>query len=469
MSCLILLLISSVYAVSDVKITPSNPKVGDIITITGKANPNEDINCQAWFEISPSIVIQPYFLHKMYNVEIPSTPNAFKVIGENVDRLYINIKMGIWVTKSATANSDGIAVISKSNVPAGTYDMEIGGTIKDPSKPVKLKIIASTTIKADENGNFKYSYKANNIPEGTVVHLNIGGVSRDVLIGGDTPTPPTTVTDNTTTTDKVLDKEPPKIIVLSPSKREFNTDKVDFDIIVEDKSSYSVKIYLNGKEIKYKKEDNHLFGTLYLNPGENELKIEAEDKFNNKNEVILKLIYTYNKISENKEEQSNKNTNEIKEIISEKKTEKNNNQENIVYGTVIKKVGNATLIIEDGTKISKEGEINIEEVPIPNTTISYLITPEDAEFSKPLELRIKIKNKNISVLYYDKSLNSWINVPYTIDEGEVIIKINKGGYYAIKELNLNDDKSSIFDNIRNTFVVFFNIILLIIKMIFGFI
>ncbi|AEH07283.1 hypothetical protein [Methanothermococcus okinawensis] len=179
-----LFLINSNCAISSIFINPYIPNIDDNITLTGMANPNEDINCQAWFEVNP-MVSPPYYGYIMNNVEIPNTPNNFKVIGENVNDLSISVKMGIWVTKSANANSEGIATVSQSNVPTGTYDIKIWGTVKDTSKPIKLKIIASTTVKADDNGNFKYSYKViNAIPKTTILHLTVGNISKNISIAG---------------------------------------------------------------------------------------------------------------------------------------------------------------------------------------------------------------------------------------------------------------------------------------------
>lgn len=470
-------LMSSVYAVSDIQITPSNPKVGDTITITGTANPNEAINCQAWFEVNPAIS-EPYYGYLMYNVDIPTTPNTFKVVGENVNDLTVNVKIGTWIPKGATANSDGVAVVSQSNVPVGTYDIKIIGKIKDSSKPVKLKIIASTTIKADENGNFEYSYKANNIPEGTTIHLNIGGISRDVLIEADIPTPPPTVTDNTTIANDVLDKEPPKITILSPTKREFKSSEVTFDIVVEDQSSYSVDIYLNGNKINYDKINNHYTGNLILKEGENTLKIIAEDNCSNKNEKIIYLTYKLENISEELENSAvttttntatNNNENPVNDVVGNNNPN-DNSKENIVEGTIIKHIGeNAMLIIQHGTKITKEGEIQIKEIPLPNTTLAYYIAPKDAEFSIPLTLKINMgapENKELKILYYDDKSKSWKNIPYTIDEeNNIVLKVSRSGYYAIKETNTseNKDNNSIFSEITMIVKIVIGAIITLIK------
>jgi len=412
--CLIFFLISSTYAINDIQITPSNPKVGDAITLTGKANPNENINCQAWFEVTPTMS-DTYYGYIMSNVEIPTTPNNFKVIAEDVNRLSVSVKMGIWITKSANANSDGIATVSQSNVPVGTYDIKIGGTIKDPSKPVKLKIIASTTIKADENGNFEYSYRANGIPEGTVVHLNIGGVSNDILIEGDMPTPPTEENTTISQTNTNLDREPPNIRLISPTNRVFNHSTITFDIFVDDASPYSVVIYLNGEKINYDVTNSRYTGSLSLKEGENFIKIIAEDENGNINKKILCLTYQKAENKELLEKPVNSTNNKVEKenpasltnkitATNNPKPETNTNDNlkekgNIIEGMIIKNIGETTrLIIQDGTRMSKEGEIQIREVTLPNVTLAYYISPKDAEFSIPLTLKVKIEKSQIKKL-----------------------------------------------------------------------
>ncbi|MBW9220525.1 DUF4887 domain-containing protein [Methanothermococcus sp. SCGC AD-155-N22] len=413
----LVLTVSSVYGVSNLTVSPSDPKIGDVITITGKANPNEKINCQIWFEINPSIN-PPKYKYIMNNVEIPNASNSFKIVAENVNRLYVSLKMGIWVTKNKRANQDGVAVISKSNIPVGTYDIKIGGTIKDPEKPVKLKIFASTKIKADENGNFKYSYRVNNIPEGTVVHLNIGGIKKDIVIKGSIPAPPpvdsedeteensTTTEENDNNEEKTEDSAP----TLPEDTEEQNLDTNNNSNTQEGSQSTPE----NGNTPNKRKN--------YSTP----VNKEGTEK-NNHNTPVN----NYN-------------------LGNTENTHKKSKKENVIYGTVIKNIGSAMLIIPDGTRISTDGEISIKEVNISNTTLAYYISPKNGEFSKPLILKIPYnisQNKRITVLYYDKNLKRWINIPYTCDNNTITVKILKSGYYAIKEEYIEIEDDSIIDEL----------------------
>ena len=475
------ILISPIYAVSDIEISPSNPVVGDTITLTGKASPNEAINCQAWFEVNPTKILLPDYGYDMYGVELPSPPNNFKVIAENVNDAYVCVNMGIWITISSSADSNGIATVSKSNVPEGTYDITIGGTIKDQSKPVKLKIIASTTINADENGNFKYAYKTNNIPEGTTIYLSVGGVNKEIIIKGDTPAPPAPSVVDTTNTTNNTDNEPPKITILSPSKRDYTTSTVDFEAIVEDVSDYTIKFYLNGNRLGYNESSSHYTGTINLKEGENTFKITAKDAYDNENSKIIYINYYKPKSQEIENTENNKVEDNIassqnttfKNIENTENNIQNNNnpeqEENIIYGTVIKHIDNATLTISDGTKINTEGDVQIKKVELPNTTIAYYIAPKNAEFSKPLTLEISLNvpdNKELKILYYDEKLKSWKNIPYIYDKNnsEITMSITKSGYYAIKENEILENNNSMFGEIvMVTKIVITTIIKLIIS------
>ncbi|ABR54097.1 conserved hypothetical protein [Methanococcus vannielii SB] len=420
----ILIAISSIFAISDITITPENPKVGDTVILSGKTNPNEEITCSAWFELAPALS-DPYYGAMLYNVEIPETPNSFKVTAENVESLSLSVKMGLWVTINGNVDSSGKASVSQSNVPKGTYDIKIAGKIKDSSKPVKIKMSASTKIKADSNGYFEYRYNTKPIEEGTVIHLNIGGVSKNVLVSGNTPSPIVTPI-----SPVIVDKTAPKISIIEPSKSNYSENSIEYDIIATDDSSFTFKIYLNSRELTYNKEGNNFKGTLNLIDGKNELKIVAEDIHGNKN-IITKYI-TYSKESINND------------------PIKDDDLKNKVIGTILLNVGNALLTVNDGTVISTNGEIKIQEVKIPETALAYIIYPENAEFSSPLNLEVDVSllSSNLRVIYYDSN-KGWVNVPYNKNGNIISLEVTKSGHYAIKELEIVEEKKdSLFDKIK---------------------
>jgi hypothetical protein len=442
----ILFIISSVNAVSDVTISPEDPEVGDIIILTGKANPNEEVSCSAWFEINPAID-DPYYAALLYGVSIPKPPNNFKVTAENVQLLGVSIKMGIWVTISDEADSSGNAAVSKSNVPEGTYDIKLVGTVKDDSKPVNLKVYASTKITADENGDFEYQYNTDAIEEGTTIYLTIGGVSKEVTVQGTTPAPIVTPVTNTTTTE---DTTPPTLKVLAPSKSEYGVNSVDFNVAVTDDSDFDFKIYLNDKEQTYNKNGKYFTGTIYLIEGKNELKIVAEDEYDNKNTKIVYITYSKDSI-DNSEDFGETDDSETNGSSNEKSSE----DEKTVLGTMIFNVGSARLTVNDGTEISNAGNIKIEEMEIPETSKAYVIYPEDSEFSIPLTLEIDVSelSDNLKVIYYD-SKKGWINTKYVLNDDTITLNVTKSGYYAVKETKTVEENESIIDTIKGLFNAF---------------
>jgi len=300
--------------------------------------------------------------------------------------------MGLWITKNTKANKEGVAVISKSNIPVGTYDIKMGGIIKDPEKPVKIKIYASTKIKADEDGNFKYSYRVSNLPEGTVIHLNIGGIKRDIVVKSSLPAPPPVDTeDKNTPSNEEKDKE----------KTESNTSQSSKD-----------------KEEDHSDTANSIQQESRSAPGDKETS-DKEDRYN-----------------------TSINRKDTKRVIPPKP-----NRENIIYSKTIKNIGSAILIIPEGTRISTEGEVSIKKVNIPNTTMAYYISPKNGEFSKPLILEIPYnlsQDKKIIALYYDEQLRRWVSIPYTYDGDKIIVKVSRSGYYAIKEEYIGKGDEGIF-------------------------
>ncbi|MEZ5336045.1 MAG: hypothetical protein R2741_12840 [Methanolobus sp.] len=65
-------------------------------------------------------------------------------------------------------------------IHGGTYDITLSGT--SSSNEVDFSFGARTTIVADENGKFKYSYTTDNMPEGDY-DVKIGGQTEEITVG----------------------------------------------------------------------------------------------------------------------------------------------------------------------------------------------------------------------------------------------------------------------------------------------
>lgn len=177
-------------SVLDFKIQPENPTKGDIVTIYGTADPSEEVKIDISFEKTVPVQSGDYTF-SVSGVNIPEGKNRFTVTAYGCDNLKVSVRMFfnlVWITIGSDANN-GVATVSQSNVPSGTYDVIIHG--KSSQSSVKLKITATGYIKADENGNFRFSYDTSPIPPGDFV-VSVGGLTRVVILAGSggSPSPP---------------------------------------------------------------------------------------------------------------------------------------------------------------------------------------------------------------------------------------------------------------------------------------
>ena len=161
--------------VSELKITPDKPILGDEITMSGKADPNEVLTPSITFKVKVNAAkgtgMYDYIVN---NMEVPISKSVFEVKAEKVKNL--NVEVGKWglswtFIKDAT---NGIAIISQGNVPAWTYNIKLYGTAADGESSVQLNMKAYSEITADNDGNFNIKYSTSKIPPGTYT-LDIGG------------------------------------------------------------------------------------------------------------------------------------------------------------------------------------------------------------------------------------------------------------------------------------------------------
>ncbi len=166
-------------AVSELFVTPENPVVGDTITISGIASPDESVNVVVSFEktVSPS---DGMYLYRMDGIEVTSGSNTFTVTARDVVDLNVRLKLSLWWTKSAVAIGD-TATVSHSNLEPGIYDAQIDGIPTAGTSSITLNITAVQDIDADASGNFVYSYATNSIPIGDF-QLNVGDLTRTITL-----------------------------------------------------------------------------------------------------------------------------------------------------------------------------------------------------------------------------------------------------------------------------------------------
>lgn len=88
--------------------------------------------------------------------------------------------MFVMFTRTSHA-SDGVAVFSDSDVPAGTYDIRVDGKAMDNRDRVTIVVEAVQTIKVDEDGSFNYSYDTSSLVGGEF-KVKAGDIIKDVFL-----------------------------------------------------------------------------------------------------------------------------------------------------------------------------------------------------------------------------------------------------------------------------------------------
>jgi hypothetical protein len=176
---LICLFIIPADAMGQWKISPSNPTVGDTLTITGSGNKNIDAQISVVVEVPVSNGRYSLFLK---NIKVPSEyikNNHITARAERVQNLHVAVKKILTFNEYAKA-SGGVAIISASNIPPFTYDILIDGDAMNRSSFVNIKFIASGTLIAlptDIKGESKYNFDTSSLPAGKLT-VNIGGLEQ---------------------------------------------------------------------------------------------------------------------------------------------------------------------------------------------------------------------------------------------------------------------------------------------------
>ncbi|HWQ49346.1 MAG TPA: PKD domain-containing protein [Methanosarcina sp.] len=160
--------------------SPQEPVCGDTININGSAFPEKKVNISVTFE-KAAPVSEGKFEYILENVTISEgLGNLFTVEARGVNNLNVRAKKILWLTKSTQALRD-TAIVSQSNVPAGTYRIIIDGDTRIDVSEVNLKVTASQFIQADSNGNFSCSYNTISVPPGNF-EVKVGDTTKEITL-----------------------------------------------------------------------------------------------------------------------------------------------------------------------------------------------------------------------------------------------------------------------------------------------
>lgn len=163
------------------EVSPSNPSVGDDITVSGYTDKTGSVPANIVFT-SVVPVNDGTYLYDAGKVKIPDGPNSFHVKAVGVDDLEVKVKIGIWLTPAHPKATDGVASYSMSGVPEGTYPIKLIGQAQSGKESVDITITASSSIPV-EDGYYEYSYSTSSMPAGDFT-LTIDGESKTINLAG---------------------------------------------------------------------------------------------------------------------------------------------------------------------------------------------------------------------------------------------------------------------------------------------
>ena len=177
------------------EVKPANPVKGEVVTIDGQAQPDEEVTIKVSFEKVVPVEDEKYtfFIPKL---NIPEVKNRFTIRAEGCEDLKVSIKdyaerYPLWVTFSSEASGE-VAELLQADIPAVVYDVLIYG--KSSKASVRITITAEEYEKADEKGNFRHTYDTSSVPLGEFV-VQAGNKTETVHLRlPPLPTTPTRIT-----------------------------------------------------------------------------------------------------------------------------------------------------------------------------------------------------------------------------------------------------------------------------------
>jgi hypothetical protein len=199
-----ILIVPASADVSNWELSPSCPSTGDKITISGEASNNEIIEVTILHEEMVPVSGKNY-KYQINKLEIPKPvsggENSFKVNatgedGVKVRDMNVRVKKFKWFTRHSDA-LEGNASVSQSNIPYWmSYSVKIDGDIvtkkeaseknrcKSNSNNGQVKLTFETyyeAAKADEKGNFKFSYDTDSLPAGDYI-ITVGSLEKEFTL-----------------------------------------------------------------------------------------------------------------------------------------------------------------------------------------------------------------------------------------------------------------------------------------------
>ena len=163
------------------EVKPDNPKIGDILIISGLASPEEEVEVSVSFKKTVPVYLREY-TYEFENIEILNFNNLITVRAEGVESLKVKMKMVLSKTESAWAE-DGVATVTHSGVSPGKYRVRVDGMAENGASGVNLKVTTVQKLNAGKDGKFSYRYSTESVPSGKL-EIELGNSEREIIFDG---------------------------------------------------------------------------------------------------------------------------------------------------------------------------------------------------------------------------------------------------------------------------------------------
>ena len=186
-------------SVTELNVEPEVVNPGEVITITGKAAPGEEVWVGSSFELSLPVSDGKYS-REFNNIHFPAGEKKFSVTAERIKNIRVSLYPVFWRTieyplegpLNATNGAATIAVsfpVTWHGVTvdiSGKKNVKVYGAAAEDATAVTLKVGTSIKVIADSNGVFSLDINTEGVPEGEFM-ITAGGIEKIVYIKTLTP------------------------------------------------------------------------------------------------------------------------------------------------------------------------------------------------------------------------------------------------------------------------------------------
>lgn len=145
--------------VQEIEFIPQKPKPGDQINIKIKGAYEERVPIEIDYEqIVP--IVDNAFIVEMNKVQVPWSKNRLFIEAKNVATMKVAAKFLFWIYKNVEV-VNGVAQYTLKDIPKGTYNVKLNGTVLQGTSKVTIKITAFSELQLDEAGSCIYAFHSN--------------------------------------------------------------------------------------------------------------------------------------------------------------------------------------------------------------------------------------------------------------------------------------------------------------------